>query len=253
MLERRQDPGPEAGADKGRYEDVGLSAQFATPTHPLRGPERGPSEGIEDTRSFVFPDACIGEGMSEDYGDRVTSLSQDGFVYGGSLGMTPNITVEYGPPGRRIDLWLERFGDLEWAAINNNDIQDSLIITLSADPGFVVLLDSFDLARINILFGTFPPPPFIAVFVLDVNGTPVFSTFDLEILNETTHTDVDFATPLSSERLVIQLDMTSLGIYADLIAIDNVVFGQSALAVPEPPASLALALSLVVLLLGRAG
>lgn len=84
------------------------------------------------------------------YGDRVTSPIQgpNSFKYGGAAN-TPNIVVSYGADE---STWWSSYGDLEHViytrgvAFGGDDI---LRVILTADPGYQVRLNSFDLAGWN--------------------------------------------------------------------------------------------------------
>ena len=186
---------------------------------------------------------CNGADLPQEYGDRVISTSQDGFTYGSDLGFTPNIVVDYGPLGGNFDIWSDRFGDLQWALDNNNDAQNSLEISLNADVGYFAVLDSFDLANINQSFvGVDPvPDPYIDIFILGSDDDILFSAYDIFVQGETSHTSIDFCTPIISNELQIILDLSSLGHRSDNVAIDNVRFGQFPAPAPVPePATLLL-------------
>lgn len=169
------------------------------------------------------------------------------FTYGNAgEGFTPNIVTDYfvGSPGGGVKLWQTDYGDLINIAFGSHD-SESLNIRLTADPGFKVLLYSFDLAGwsnadydIN------------AVSVSD-GSTTLFSQSDVHVEGNFTgprHTLFDFNTPLSGSELLIQIDYSNLwGSIQDNIGIDNIRFGQNPLAaVPEPATGLLFVLGLGV-------
>jgi hypothetical protein len=78
------------------------------------------------------------------YGNRVTATSQDGFSYGLGGGPTPNVVVNYGP---EIATWSGGFGDLPTVVYAEGDTTSSVFrMNLVADPGYLVRLNSFDMA-----------------------------------------------------------------------------------------------------------
>jgi hypothetical protein len=75
------------------------------------------------------------------YGNRVTATSQGGFHYGGTAN-TPNVVLAY---GANTYGWPTQYGDLN-NVIYTADFSGVLQATLTADPGYQVVLQSFDLA-----------------------------------------------------------------------------------------------------------
>lgn len=90
------------------------------------------------------------------YGDNITATTDGGFSYGQGNGFTPNIVVDYATlntstgavVATNLDWWNNDYGDLQGVAfpVNGSSIAE---LTLSAAPGFLVRLNSFDLAGYN--------------------------------------------------------------------------------------------------------
>jgi hypothetical protein len=87
-----------------------------------------------------------GSAVPPGYGQRVTATSQDGFFYGAAGGFTPNVTVSYGPVASDVHLWNLDYGDLQQVIYRETEGAGILEVTLAADPGYQVILQSFDLA-----------------------------------------------------------------------------------------------------------
>ena len=88
--------------------------------------------------------------LDQTYGDRVASTSQDSFVYGPVGGFTPNIEIDYGVlPHADLQLFRDGYGDLQDVLFDASNGFGHLEVALTADDGWVVELDSFDLAAWN--------------------------------------------------------------------------------------------------------
>ena len=167
--------------------------------------------------------------IDQNYGDNVTG-SPDllGHEYdsisGFEFGLTPNVTLAYGPS--EPTLWTTGYGDLTNVYFNDLDGDTSLQIELTADAGFEVGLLGFDVASFIDAGQTIE-----GLQVRDGNGNVLFSSGST-LISGTEHNDFDFPEGLFAEVLVIDVDLTGLGVQSDDIGIDNVHFAQRAAAAP---------------------
>lgn len=170
--------------------------------------------------------------VDQSYGDNVAMTPQGGFTYGeAGEGFTPNVVADYGtaihyPTG---------YGDLT----NVLYVGGLFSLTLTADPGFNVLLYDFDMAG-------WPSTDYVidSVQVLDESSTLLFDQAGVAIAGDFVgprHTDFDFDPILVGQALTILFDSSSLGGASYNIGIDNIRFGQcvigqcvSGASVPEP-------------------
>ncbi|MEM9478208.1 MAG: hypothetical protein AAGA58_00960, partial [Verrucomicrobiota bacterium] len=162
-----------------------------------------------------------GNPISQAYGDRVMQTTIGGFTYGGTTTFTPNVIATYPEPRPRP--WVSGYGDLTNVLYS---IEGELRIQLKADPGYVVVLESLDLAA---FVGSFGSDPIIAgVEVFDGAGNVLFSQANVTV-SRTTRTRIDFtALPVIGEELEIRMDSTNLGAsLRDEIGLDNVRFCQA--------------------------
>ncbi len=186
----------------------------------------------------------------QNYGDFVTSTSVPfgggTFDYGvGAEGFTPNVSVDYGPVSPQTggpSLWRYNYGDLIRILYQGSTFTgsgtdfDYLVITLQADPGFDVLLYSFELAG---WFETDYTIMGVAVYNDVFNDlfpaqNRVFHDLNALVLGTgPTHTSYVFNSPLRGNTIAIFIDASNLGANSELIGIDNIRFGQD-VALPEP-------------------
>ena len=188
------------------------------------------------------------ENVDQGYGDNVAGPGTPGGLEYGEAGegYTPNVTVDYGPAGADPALWTTGYGDLTNILFKDADNFPTLAVTLTAEPGYLVSLYSWDMAAFGSVFSS--DPSIDSVTVYDSEGAVLFSTIG-QTISETTHTAFDFsAAPFVDDQLVLEFDSSNLGGLSDDIAIDNIRFGQQ--SVPEP-ASVAIALLGVAGLLAR--
>jgi hypothetical protein len=197
-----------------------------------------------------------GNDLEDDYGDRITGTSMNvpggQFTYGnGGEGFTPNVTTHFvAGNGSSLSLWRDSYGDLTNVAFGSN-LSASLIVQLTADPGYTVDLYHFDLAGWFLRDYTID-----AVRVVSDAGTLFFQDNVLvQGANDggPMHTSFDFAAPLSGAVLTLQIDYGNLtDSTQDNIGIDNIRFGQNPPAAVPIPATLWLFGSGVMGLLGIA-
>ena len=171
--------------------------------------------------------------MPQDYGDRVTSSTSGIFTYGTAGGFTPNVEVAYeGDPGggsidSNLSLWINGFSDLVNVLNNEDDGESRFEVRLTADAGFAVLLESFEL-------GNFGNELTIAELrIEDGSGAALFTStnFTLPVSSEP-HLDFDFVggdfgSGLVGSELLISIDLTGLAGSSDNVGLDNLQFGKS--------------------------
>jgi hypothetical protein len=162
------------------------------------------------------------------YGDRVAATEQDDFRYGTAFGFTPNIVADYlgGPL-----TWTTDYGDL-LNVIYQTSGQPFLELSLAADPGYLVELQSFDLGGWADTTYTIN-----SVSVLDGLDNVLFTQANATVLGDggNQHSSFVFTTPLTAPTLRIRFDATNLASTGtdDNIGLDNVAFSQIAV-IPEP-------------------
>jgi hypothetical protein len=170
------------------------------------------------------------------YGNRVTMATQDGFLYGLGGGTTPNVVTSYGPA---ISTWDNDFGDLFHVVYAEGDTTASTFeMDLTADPGFKVILNSFDMAAWPHVDYTIN-----SVTVLNESNVALYSQSNVLIEGDSTgpqHTHFDFA-GVSGQTLKIQWDATNVLVGgasdSDDVGITNINFSQQAAAVVPAPSS----------------
>ncbi len=174
--------------------------------------------------------------VHQGYGDRIDSMGDTGFRYGGTNGLTSHVTVSYGPAGAAPSLWSTGYGTLSSVLYKGDESTPTLEVTLTADPGWIVVLNKFDLAAFAADFAALPVTV-SQVAVLDGGGATLFSSTN-QAVSGTTSTGIAFtaATAPRGESLTIRLDLTNLlsvpggsrgGHNAsDGIGIDNIRFSE---------------------------
>ena len=155
------------------------------------------------------------------YGNRVTAEIQDGFKYSLDGGPTPNIVVEYNTNDfAPLFTWGNDYGDLTHVVFA---LEPKLFqMRLVADPGYQVILNSFDMAAWPHLDYTIN-----SVQVIDDNGSVLFQQGNAVIEgdgNGPPHTHYQFH-GVSGQTVLIQFD--SLNVDSDDVGIDNINFSQS--------------------------
>lgn len=155
------------------------------------------------------------------YGDRVTAVSQDGFRYLMTGGPTPNIEASY----VNVAGWPSGYGNLTNIIYVRSP--GPLELTLTADPGFEVLLHGFDLgAWLNT------NRVIRSVQVLDLGGAVLFGQDNVQVNGlQGTHSSLSFAAPLQARVLRIRIDSGNLGTSLENIGIDNVHYSQTTVPV----------------------
>jgi hypothetical protein len=204
-----------------------------------------PSRATELT--FKITGAANGSTMPQTYGDRVIAPTVGTFNYGTGGGFTPNVVVDYqgsvaGVPN--LNYWSTNYNQLVDVVEYEPDGANGYQIILTADPGFTVSLESFDLGN----FGAALTMP--GVRVLGADGSVLFSRTNFGIAAQSgPHTDFDFSPFLTDTRLTIDINTTGLGGNSDNIGLDNIRFSQT--AIPEPGVMMILPLGFALLRRGR--
>ena len=179
--------------------------------------------------------------IDQDYGDRVTNFTVGSFSYGSAGGFTPNVEVAYGALDPK--LWTTGYGSLTNVLYDEIDNTGFITVSLSADSGYMVELQSFQLADFSASDSV------VGLISVDSATDNLYSVSD-SIVSSSTFTDYDFtSSPLVANSLEITIDARNLGGGSDNIGIDNIVFSQ--VAVPEPSTAILSLLSLVGLLRRR--
>jgi PEP-CTERM motif-containing protein len=179
--------------------------------------------------TFDITGATDGVAMPQAYGDRVTSTTDGSFSYAAAGGFTPNVVVDYTSPDAPIDLnfWSTGYNELVNVVENEPDGEAGYTIRLTADSGFFVRLDGFDLGN----FGG--AVTLTGLRVVDGDGNVLFSLSNIAVgANSGPHQDYDFAGGLFGAQLNIIVDTTGMGGNSDNMGLDNIQFGQD--VVPEP-------------------
>ena len=179
--------------------------------------------------------------LPQGYGNRIAAADQDGFHYDLLGGATPNVVTRFATGGMpAIITWDFQFGDLQNViyAVEPQVFQFDLI----ADPGFVVTLNSFDMA-------SWPGVEYTinSVTIEDGNGSVLYSQNNPVIHGaNATHTHFSF-NGVSSSTLQILFDATNVD--SDDVGIDNINFSQT--TAPEPSTAILIGVGLIGLLVAR--
>lgn len=155
------------------------------------------------------------------YGNRVESEVQDGFLYGLDGGPTPNVVVvseTYFLP--TLHTWDNDYGDLH----NVVACEDVFALVLVADPGFLVTLNSFDMASWPHIDYTIN-----YVVVLDQDFNELYRADQPVIYGAPDgpqHTTFDF-TDLGITGRALYIVFDSQNVDPDDVGITNINFSQS--------------------------
>ena len=175
--------------------------------------------------------------LADDYGDRVSSATQDGYTYGvGDEGFTPNVQVGFTSPDPVVVS--VGFGDLQDVLFERTPGTDP-IIGFQADEGFLATLFGFELTSrgADILVEQ--------IVVTDDTGL-VFELSDIQLFASGSET-IDFTQltggPLVGRQLDVRVVLSSLGAASIDVGFDNFRFGQLADVAPIPLPGAALLLA----------
>lgn len=162
------------------------------------------------------------------YGDNVSALSDATGSYGQGNGFTPNVTVEYRTwristntvDYNYLDYWDNNYGDLQNVAFPAFSTDGFGEISLIAENGWNVMLNSFDIA------GWPSRTTSNTIRILDGYGTVLYNNDNAEILGASgLHSNYAFG--LSAPVLRIQYAFNDWN-----VGIDNVNFDQKAVPLP---------------------
>lgn len=187
--------------------------------------------GVSSATILTFDDlqGYVWAPLDQNYGDNVNSLTDGVGSYLEGNGFTDRISVSYNTvgAGQYMEAWDVGFGDLTNVAYGNVN-QAITEITLTAEAGFKVTLNSFDLASYNqdVRLAT-------TLEVVDSLGGVVWSAGDLNILGGPQHSS--FLPSFADTSLTIRWGSDWN------IGIDNINFDQSSSTAPVPePATMLL-------------
>lgn len=165
--------------------------------------------------------------MDDGYGDFVSSLTDGDFSYAeAGEGLTPNVEVHYSRGPADPAWWSTGYGDLTNVLFEDTDTIGQMEITFTADPGYAVVLYSWDMAAYSSAFGS--DPTINRVLVTNGVGCDRFRLEDASI-SRSTRTSFDFSdNPIQGRVIRLTFDSANLGGLSDDIGIDNIRFGQAA-------------------------
>lgn len=168
------------------------------------------------------------------YADRVTGPNTGGFPYSGSGAFTPNVIAAFGATnqGHAVSAYTYATGynsliNVIYAPVTGLvGAGDELVITLTADPGFVARISSFDVGNWGVAIDV----PYVRVF--DQNGALHFEELNVALNANVSPNARHFAlSPIpEGEVLSLRIGLDGLIGYADNVGLDNFTFGQRAVA-----------------------
>lgn len=172
------------------------------------------------------PQFTNGEAIPQAYGDRVISSSQQVdsrfFYYGDAGGWTPNVEVDYAAKYGTNNFWSSGYGDLINVLENEYDGNNVITITFTADPGYLVRLESFDL-------GGWPTTDRYVYAITVSDGTNTLFSASNVLAEGQGHTTL--SPNVWAQQLILTLDIR-LGGDSDCVGIDNIKFSQSMVPIP---------------------
>jgi hypothetical protein len=204
-----------------------VRASSSSCTSPAAAPLIEPLESRRLLTVLIFQPATgsYGNGavLSQNYGDRVTAATQNGFKYGTTGGTTAHVTATYGGTGYgTATTWSGGYGNLQ-NIVYPNPNGTKFKLTLTADSGYDVTLKQFDLGGYGADY------TINSVKVLNAAGTAIYTKSSVKVWGTASgaHTTISFATPLKSPKLTVVFDSTNLGGGGYNVGIDNVQFGEA--------------------------
>lgn len=162
------------------------------------------------------------------YGDRVTANIQgpNSFKYGGAAN-TPNIVVGFSSDERT---WSSGYSDLTNVIYTPSSGDGRIVVTLTADPGSLVKLNSFDMA-------SWDPDDYSinSVKVFDASNNAIFTQSNVLVHGDglaPLHTSMVLPSSVVSQQLRLEIDSSNITAFwrSESICLDNLSFSQ----VPEP-------------------
>lgn len=168
--------------------------------------------------------------ISQDYGDSISSLNDGVGSYLEGNGFTPNVNVSYRTVNAdgtvyedHLEFWAAGYGDLTNIAFASNEGRYAEI-TLTADAGWLVTLNSFDLAGYSV------PRPDQSLLVYSTDLTSPLVDYSPVTGVNPGHTT--YTPSVTAQSLTIRFG-TSWNVGIDNINFDQVLAGTSPV-VPEP-------------------
>ena len=163
---------------------------------------------------LTFDGVPLDAPIPDEYGDGITATTDGaGYSYGMGNGFAPNVVVEY-VPALTLEVWDAGYAGLINSLAHPDDLSGELV--LRPDPGYLVVLNSFDVAARVTPSGT--------VRVLDEDDNVLFDSGDVAIPMVAGSLKFPPAPIHSATTLRIQ--------YVGNLAIDNVNFDQAKPAIP---------------------
>lgn len=192
----------------------------------------GASAAFGQTTTLDFAAATTST-LNTGYGDYVDGPMSGGISYTGTGTFTPHVAAAFGAEslgnGSGLFKWGTGYNDLVdvvYGAINGGGPgstgQAELLVTLSADPGYLATIESFDLGN----WGPAITAPYVRV--VDEAGTVLFEELDVALNPNTSPDERNFVlSPAPSGKiLTLRISVVGLGGFADNVGIDNLTFGE---------------------------
>jgi hypothetical protein len=172
---------------------------------------------------LTFDGLAAGGVVPADYGDRVTATTDSvtGWQYGLGNGFTPNVVVDYSSQIGEFSIWGAGYGDLTNVLGHYSSGLGEVVLT--PDPGYSVVLHSFDVAPWSVGF------PDSRVQVLNAAGDVLFDSGLFQVVLGTHNTFP--SSPIVSTSALRIVNTTNAGALGfGYLGLDNVSLSQ----VPEP-------------------
>jgi hypothetical protein len=164
------------------------------------------------------------------YGDRVTGAVTGAFTYGGTGSYTPNVLLGFGCAEGGFNFqafpWSGGYNDLIniiYASVAGTaGAGGELQVTLTADPGYRVSVQSFDIGN----WGAAITLPYVRV--TNENGAVVFEELNVALNESASTIERNFVlSPAPVGRiLTVRISLDGLAGSADNVGLDNLTFGQ---------------------------
>ncbi len=183
------------------------------------------------TTTLTF-DGVSSSALHTGYGDYVDGPAAGGFTYTGSGGFTPHVTVAFGSDngatGQGMFTWSTGYNDLVnvvYGAINGGSDPAGfaeLAVTMSADPGHLAILESFDVGNWGVAVNL----PYVRV--VDETGAILFEELNVDLNANTSPDEKNYilSPAPQGQILTLQISVAGLGNIADNVGIDNLTFSE---------------------------